>query len=123
METADLQLCKERLLVLRARLRGEVSHMTDAALNNSRSEANGDLSRMPIHMADLGTDNFEREFTLSLMKNEEETLGRIETSLERIEDGTYGDCEECGIKIPKARLTAVPYATLCVKCASQSEQV
>ena len=50
METADLQLCKERLLVLRARIRGEVSHMADAALNSSRSEANGDLSRMPIHM-------------------------------------------------------------------------
>ena len=123
MTTTDLRLCRERLLALRARLRGDVSHMTDAALNSSRSEANGVLSRMPIHMADQGTDNFEREFTLSLMKNEEETLGRIETSLERIEDGTYGDCEECGIEIPKARLTAVPYATLCVKCASQSEQV
>jgi DnaK suppressor protein len=122
METADLQLCKERLLVLRARIRGEVSHMTDAALNSSRSEANGDLSRMPIHMADLGTDNFEREFTLSLMENEEETLGRIETSLERIEDGTYGDCQECGAKIPKARLSAIPYATSCVKCASLSER-
>jgi DnaK suppressor protein len=77
---------------------------------------------MPIHMADLGTDAFEQEFTLSLMKNEEETLGRIEASLERIEDGTYGSCEECGAKIPKARLGAIPYVALCVKCASQSEQ-
>jgi RNA polymerase-binding transcription factor DksA len=96
--------------------------MADGALNSSRSEANGDLSRMPIHMADLGTDNFERDFTLSLMESEEDTLGRIEASLERIEGGTYGDCEECGAKIPKARLSAIPYATLCVKCASQSER-
>ncbi len=122
MKHADMQAYKERLLGLRARLRGDVSDMADGALNSSRAEANGDLSRMPIHMADLGTDNFEREFTLSLMESEEDTLGRIEASLERIEDGTYGDCGECGAKIPKARLNAIPYATLCVKCASQSER-
>ena len=122
MNHADMQAYKERLLALRARLRGDVSDMADGALNSSRAEANGDLSRMPIHMADLGTDNFEREFTLSLMESEEDTLGRIEASLERIEDGTYGDCGECGAKIPKARLNAIPYATLCVQCASQSER-
>ena len=122
MNHADVQAYKERLLVLRARLRGDVSDMADAALKKNRAEDNGDLSRMPIHMADLGTDNFEREFTLSLMESEEDTLGRIEASLERIEDGTYGDCGECGAKIPKARLNAIPYATLCVKCASQSER-
>ena len=121
MNNADMQVHKERLLALRARLRGEVNHMADAALKNNCAEANGDLSRMPIHMADLGSDNFEREFTLSLMESEEDTLGRIEASLERIEDGTYGDCGECGAKIPKARLNAIPYAILCVKCASQSE--
>ena len=122
MKKAHMQVCKERLLALRARLRGEVSHMADSALNSGRSEAKGDLSRMPIHMADLGTDAFEQEFTLGLMENEEETLRQIEASLERIEDGTYGDCEECGAKIPKARLEAIPYAALCVKCASELER-
>ena len=122
MKHADMQAYKERLLGLRARLREDVSDMADGALNSSRAEANGDLSRMPIHMADLGTDNFERDFTISLMESEEDTLGRIEASLERIEGGTYGDCEECGAKIPKARLNAIPYATLCVKCDSQSER-
>jgi DnaK suppressor protein len=121
MNHADMQVYKELLLALRARLRGDVSHMADVALNSSGSEANGGLSGMPIHMADLGTDAFEQEFTLSLMESEEETLERIEASLERIEGGTYGDCEECGAKIPKARLAAIPYATMCVKCASESE--
>ena len=107
---------------LRARLRGDVSHMADAALKKSRSEANGDLSSMPIHMADIGSDNFEQEFTLSLMENDGGTLAQIEASLERIEEGTYGQCEECGVKIPKSRLNAVPYATLCVRCAEQQEQ-
>jgi DnaK suppressor protein len=122
MNKTELKDYKERLLALRARLRGDVSQMADAALKKRRSEANGDLSSMPIHMADIGTDNFEQEFTLSLMQTEEETLDLVEASLERIEEGTYGQCEECGVKIPKTRLNAIPYASLCVRCAAQQEQ-
>jgi DnaK suppressor protein len=121
MKKADLKAYKDRLLVLRARLRGDVNHMADAALKQNRTEANGDLSSMPIHMADIGSDNFEQEFTLSLMESEEGTLGQIESSLERIEDGTYGQCDECGSRIPKQRLNAIPYASLCVKCAEAME--
>ena len=113
---------KERLLVLRARLRGDVNAMADAALKKTRSEANGDLSSMPIHMADIGSDNYEQEFTLSLMQTEEDTLGTIEAALERIEDGIYGQCEECSGVISKARLNAIPYAAHCIKCAQKLEQ-
>jgi RNA polymerase-binding protein DksA len=122
MKKAEMKTYKDRLLLLRARLRGDVTQMADAALKKSRSEANGDLSSMPIHMADLGSDNFEQEFTLSLMQSEEETLDLIEAALERIEEGDYGQCEECGVKIPKTRLNAIPYASLCVKCATEQEQ-
>ena len=121
MKKAEMKVYREKLLALRARLRGDVSQMADAALNKSRSEANGDLSSMPIHMADIGSDNFEQEFTLSLMESEGGTLGQIESALERIEDGAYGQCEECGARIPKTRLNALPYATMCVKCASRLE--
>ena len=121
MNKAELVAYKELLLGLRARLRGDVNQLADAALKKSRSEANGDLSTMPIHMADIGSDNFEQEFTLSLMENEGVTLEQIESSLERIEEGIYGQCEECGVKIPKARLNAIPYATLCIRCAEQQE--
>lgn len=121
MKKAEMKVYREKLLLLRARLRGDVSQMADAALNKSRSEANGDLSSMPIHMADIGSDNFEQEFTLSLMQSEGGTLGQIEAALERIEDGEYGQCEECGARIPKTRLNALPYATMCVKCASRLE--
>jgi RNA polymerase-binding transcription factor DksA len=95
--------------------------MANSALKKTRSESNGDLSSMPIHMADIGSDNFEQEFTLSLMENEEGTLDSIENALERIASGTFGSCEECGVKIPKARLNAIPYAPLCVKCAQHQE--
>ncbi len=123
MKKAELKVYKERLLALRARLRGDVNQMADAALRKNRTEANGDLSSMPIHMADIGTDNFEQEFTLSLMQNEGDALAQIEAALERIEDDTYGECEECGAKIAKARLNAIPYAGLCIKCAQTQEEV
>jgi DnaK suppressor protein len=123
MNKPELQVYKDQLLALRARLRGDVDKMADAALRKSRSEANGDLSSMPIHMADIGSDNFEQEFTLSLMENDGGTLSQIEASLERITEGSYGQCEECGLKIPKSRLNAIPYATLCFRCASQQERV
>jgi DnaK suppressor protein len=122
MKKPELSVYREQLLALRSRLRGDVSQMADAALKKSRSEANGDLSSMPIHMADIGSDNFEQEFTLSLIENDGGTLSLIEASLERIEEGTYGQCEECGAKIPKTRLNAIPYATLCVHCAEQQER-
>lgn len=122
MKKADAKVYRERLIALRARLRGDVVQMADAALNQRRSEANGDLSSMPIHMADMGTDNFEQEFTLSLMESEGAALEQIEAALERIEDGTYGECEECGGRIPKKRLDAIPYASMCVKCAAAVEQ-
>jgi DnaK suppressor protein len=121
MNKADMKVYKERLLQLRARLRGDVTAMANAALYKTRSEASGDLSSMPIHMADVGTDNFEQEFTLSLMENDEDTLGLIEAALERIEDGVYGACLECEGKIPKTRLNAIPFTAYCVKCASKLE--
>lgn len=121
MKKTDMKIYRDRLLALRARLRGDVNHMADAALNKSRMDGNGDLSSMPIHMADIGSDNFEQEFTLSLMQSEEDILGKIEGSLERIEEGSYGICEECGARIPKTRLNAIPYAELCVKCGERLE--
>jgi DnaK suppressor protein len=118
MKKDDMKDYRELLITMRARLRGDVNTMADSALRKRRSDANGDLSSMPIHMADIGSDNFEQEFTLHLMQSEEDTLGRIEIALERIEEGTYGECEMCGARIPKARLNAIPYATTCVKCAN-----
>ena len=123
MKKVEMKVYKDRLLTLRARMRGDVTQLADAALKKNRMEGNGETSAMPIHMADIGSDNFEQEFTLSLIENDGGTLAKIETSLERIEDGSYGLCEECGLKIPKSRLNAIPYATLCVRCAQQQEQL
>lgn len=122
MKKVEMKVYKDRLLTLRARMRGDVSQLADAALKKNGMEGNGETSAMPIHMADIGSDNFEQEFTLSLMENEEDTLNAIEAALERIEEGNYGVCEECATKIPKTRLNAIPYTSLCVKCAEIAQR-
>ena len=122
MKKAEMKVYKEQLLALRARLRGDVTAMADAALRKTRSEANGDLSSMPIHMADIGSDNYEQEFTLSLMQSDEVTLDSIEAAIEKIEDGIFGQCEECTGPISKTRLNAIPYTPLCIKCAQKLER-
>ena len=122
MKKAEMKPYKEMLVAMRARLRGDVNALADAALKKTRSEANGDLSSMPIHMADIGSDNYEQEFTLSMMETEESTLDAIESALERMEDRTYGTCEDCSKSIKKTRLKAIPYTTLCINCASLREQ-
>ncbi|MGE0757364.1 MAG: TraR/DksA family transcriptional regulator [Pirellulaceae bacterium] len=122
MKKTEMKVFKQRLLEMRARLRGDVTAMAEAALSKTRSEASGDLSSMPLHMADVGSDNFEQEFTLSLLQSEEATLEQIEIALERIEEGVYGSCAECESKIAKARLNALPYTPFCIKCASKLER-
>lgn len=120
MKKTDMLAYREKLHAIRARLRGDVTAMAEVALRKSGMEGN-DSSSMPIHMAELGSDNFEQEFTLGLMEAEEGTLGRIEAALERIEDGSYGRCVQCDGAIPKARLNAIPYTPVCIKCAEQQE--
>ena len=95
-----------------------MTQMADGALNKDHSQTTG----MPTDMADVGSDNFERELTLNLVGNEKDVLDQVEAALERIEEGRYGRCEECGRKIAQARLEAMPYVALCVRCASQQEQ-
>ncbi|TWT97829.1 RNA polymerase-binding transcription factor [Botrimarina colliarenosi] len=115
MKKADTDLFKLNLLTLRARLRGDVKALADIALHESNN------SSMPIHMAELGSENYEQEFALSLMESEEDTLTAIDEALARIEGGAFGKCVECDGVIPKTRLNAIPYASMCVRCAEQKE--
>jgi DnaK suppressor protein len=118
MTKTDLTLCRERLLALRARLRGDITQMEDNALNKDHDKA----TSMPNHMAELGSGNFDQDLTLSLLGTENDALDQIEAAIERVEDGSYGQCDECGGNIPTARLAAIPYAAQCVRCASQEEE-
>jgi RNA polymerase-binding protein DksA len=121
LKPEDLTSFQESLLGLRARLRGDLDQMTDEALRRGQPDSSGNLSNVPLHMADVGTENYDQEFTLNLIENEQDTLGQIHAALGRIDAGTYGRCEECGEMIAKPRLQALPYTRHCIECARALE--
>lgn len=118
MGSDDFSAYRDKLLLLRARLLGDLTQIEELTIRCNRAES-GELSTAPSHMADCGSDNSEQEITLHLMENTAETLESIDAALERIDEGTYNICEICGVKIPKKRLQAIPYATMCIKCADK----
>lgn len=118
----ELAHFRQLLLEKRLELIGDVNSMESEALRKSRMDASGDLSSMPIHMADIGTDNYEQEFALGLMDSERKLLLEIHAAIERIDRGVYGICEGTGQAIPKARLEANPWARYCVQYAEMVEK-
>ena len=122
LTAADKEHFKQILLEKRQEIFGNVSEMEDETLRKSRLDATGDLSSMPIHMADIGTDNYEQEFALGLMDSERKLLKEIDDAMHRIEQGTYGICESTGKPITKARLEAKPWARYSVEYARMLEQ-
>jgi DnaK suppressor protein len=121
MKKTEMLAFKDKLHLIRARLRGDVTAMAEVALRKSGTEAGN--AGMPIHMAELGSDNFEQEFTLILMETDEDTLGRIDAALDRIDEGNFGRCVQCDGTIGKIRLNAIPYTPVCIKCAEAQESV
>ncbi|HEX43081.1 MAG TPA: hypothetical protein ENN81_13640 [Phycisphaerales bacterium] len=119
---AELLKFRNLLLAKRREIVGSFEEIENEALRQSRLDAAGDLSSMPIHMADLGSDNFEQEFALGLMDNERQLLQEIDMALARIAEGTYGYCDGTGKPIPKARLAAKPWARYCVEYARLVEE-
>ena len=113
---------RQKLLDKRHDLIGDVDNLTNEALRRSRQEAAGDLSSMPIHMADIGSDNWEQEFTLGLITNERTLLKEIDEALERIDNGTYGICLATHRPINVTRLRAKPWAKYCIEYARLREQ-
>lgn len=113
---------KKLLLDLRDHLIDGVNFLASDNLKRSNREASGALIGYSLHMADAGTDNFDREFALSLVSNEQDALYEIEEALKRLEGGTYGLCETCEKQIRRERLEAVPFAKMCVLCQSISER-
>lgn len=122
LDKKDLEKFKKLLETLRTRLAGDLKHLEDDSLNTNQRDASGDLSGYSFHMADMATDNFDREFTLGLASNEQQSLNLIDDALRRIKEGTYGICETCSKLISQKRLTAVPHAPLCIKCQELEEK-
>src|SRR4029453_6720346 len=103
----------------RRELVGDMSQMEREAL---RSSGSSNLSTLPLHMADMGTDNYEQEFTLGLVEKDRNLLREINAALAKIQNGTYGICEGTGKPISKPRLEAQPWARYSIEYARQLER-
>ena len=122
MDKKSLKIYKELLLKKKAELQKGIQHIADDALKTSQRDAAGDLSAYSLHMADVATDNYDREFSLGLADKEQVVVHRIDSAIEKIDEGTYGNCELCNKKIAVARLKVVPYAELCMPCQEKQEK-
>lgn len=114
----EIQYYKDLLVTKREEILGDVAEMERTSIKKEKTE----LSVMPIHMADAGSDNYEMDNSLGLVEGERKILVEIRDALERIEEGTYGICEGSGETIPKARLEAIPWARYSVKFAEKMEK-
>ena len=119
LRATEKESLRKLLVDRRAILSGDAASIEKEALNGDGN--GGELSNVPFHMADVGSENYEREFSLGLLENENEEMREIDEALTRLEDGTYGTCEACEKSIPLARLRALPYARMCVECKTNQE--
>ncbi len=111
-----LQLTKFRSIL--EKMASEILLEADATVERMQGEAVGHAD-----VADQASAESEREFLLSLRQRERTMLRKIHEALQRIDDGYYGECEECGEDISLARLQARPVTTLCIRCKQHQEQV
>lgn len=118
----ELSYFKKLILKRKEEILEEIKHISEDTLKKSQKDASGDISGYTYHMADVATDAYDREFSLGLASNEQKSLYELEDALKRMDEGTFGICEECKSLITKVRLKAVPYARLCVKCQEKKEK-
>jgi RNA polymerase-binding protein DksA len=121
LKNDEIESFRRTLDGLRSRLRGDLDQMTDEALRRNMINGSGNLSNVPLHMADVGTENYDQEFTLGLIENEQGTLELVNEALARLEKGKFGICVQCGEPISKPRLQAIPYTKHCIQCARAVE--
>ena len=118
----ELNEFKKLVLKRKEEINDEIKHISDDTLKKSQKDASGDISGYTYHMADVATDNYDREFSLGLASSDRQSLYELEDALKRIDDGSFGICEDCKRLITKVRLKAVPQARLCVKCQEKREK-
>lgn len=111
IDAKSLAHIQEMLIKMRDRLTGQITALSDDSLKYIDDSSSEDR-----------TDDFDREFALNLVSSEQDSVFEIDSALRRIKEGNYGSCDFCGCAIEKARLQALPFARMCVKCQSASEK-
>jgi RNA polymerase-binding protein DksA len=122
MNKDDLEFFKKILVEKRLQASSSVEELERLSRSDDAQEASEDRSAYSLHMADRGTDAMEREKNMLFAQRGGDYLDYLDEALQRIENGTYGQCRICGGEIGRARLEAVPTATQCIDCKSRKEE-
>ncbi|MFH0738908.1 MAG: TraR/DksA family transcriptional regulator [Candidatus Omnitrophota bacterium] len=118
----DMGNFKKIILTKKEGIMDDIKHISDDTLKKTQKDAAGDISGYTYHMADVATDTYDREFSLGLASSERELLYELDDALKKVEDGSFGICEQCKSLITKTRLKAIPQARFCVKCQEKKEK-
>jgi YteA family regulatory protein len=120
MSAIDTDHFRKTLLEERGRVEAALQNLHEET-SGTLSEDSGEESAYDNHLADTATETYDRELDYSLEESSERLLAEIDAALERIEQGTYGACTNCGKQIPEERLEALPWTTLCIDCQRDRE--
>ena len=120
LDKKQSDLYKKLLLKIKDNIVHDIKNMTSAE-SGSAKESSVDVSSHALHMADVATDMYDREFNLGLASNDRELLYQIDSALKRISEKNYGVCVGCKKFIAQARLKAIPYTEHCLKCQEKLE--
>ena len=116
LSKGDLDSFREILTQLRREVSGDITDLEADAFSTDGDRLSVD------NPADIGSESFAQEFSLELLQRDEATLAEIDEALDRVGNGSVGQCEGCEELIPRARLNAVPYARFCVDCQRKAER-
>ncbi len=117
LKRKELHFFRTELLERRAEILGDVAN-----LDLARNDFGGEISHVPLHMADVGSENYDREFNLGLLESEKKLLRQIDEALLRIANGTYGVCHVTGRPIERIRLEIKPWAKYGIEIARERER-
>jgi len=122
MNKRDRKKFEKMLVELRERKLAYIQMLRELSISKPQRDDSGDISAFTDHPADISAESDEREKMATLLSRETELLKELDTALERVRSGVYGKCEGCGADISPARLQALPFATFCVKCQTETEK-
>ena len=122
MKREEKEKYRHRLMEMGARLKNDEAVVMGEALRQTGGDASGNLSNVPMHLADIGTEAFEQEMSTSLLTNGRQMQIEVAAALDRLESNTFGKCQQCGEEISEGRLNTLPYTRYCVECAQNAEE-
>ncbi|MFA6282354.1 MAG: TraR/DksA C4-type zinc finger protein [Candidatus Omnitrophota bacterium] len=122
LSAKELKEYKEKLINLKEEVMNQIREISEDTLMKSQKDISGDMSGYGSHIADVASDNYERDFSLGLVSDERKVLLEIEEALKRVENKSYGECVMCEKPIASTRLKALAYAKCCKKCQEKIEK-